>query len=112
MSRYCLTLDLKNDPALIDEYERWHKNMWPGIEKSIIDSGIISMEIYRFDTRMFMIIDADESFSFEKKASMDAANPKVQEWEAFVWKFQHALPGAKPGEKWVPMKKIYDLKKV
>jgi L-rhamnose mutarotase len=112
MIRYCLTLDLKADASLIAEYEQWHRNVSPDIEKSIFDSGVLSLEIYRYETRMFMVMEVDESFSFERKAAMDAANPKVQEWEKFTWKFQQALPGTQTGEKWVPMKKIYDLKKV
>lgn len=112
MIRYCLTVDLKNDASLIAEYERWHQNVWPEIEKSIFDAGVLGLEIYRHETRMFMVMEVDESFSFDRKASMDAANPKVQEWEELMWKFQQALPGSKPGEKWIPMKKIYDLKKV
>jgi len=42
---------------------------------------------------------------------MDAANPKVQEWEALMWKYQQPLPGTAPGEKWMLMDKIYHLKK-
>ena len=112
MIRYCLTLDLKEDESLIAEYERWHQKVWPEIQKSIFDAGVLSLEIYRHETRMCMIMEVDESFSFERKASMDAANAKVQEWEELMWKFQKALPGSKPGEKWIAMKKIYDLKKV
>lgn len=111
MKRYCLALDLKSDPKMIREYEQYHKNGSPEIEKSMLDSGIIDMEIYRVGTRMFMILEVDESFSFEKKSAMDAANPKVQEWETLMWTFQQPLPGSKPGEKWIPMDKIYRLKK-
>ena len=46
---------------------------------------------------------------FEKKAAMDAANPKVQEWENLMWKYQQALPSAKQGEKWILMNKIFEL---
>jgi L-rhamnose mutarotase len=111
MKRYCLALDLKNDPSLISEYEEWHRKVWPEIEKSILDSGIINLEIYRVDERMFMIMEADDSFTFEQKAAMDAANPKVQEWEMLMWRFQQAIPSSRPGEKWRVMEKIYDLKK-
>ena len=111
MNRYCLALDLKDDPKLIDEYERLHQQVRPEIEKSIVDAGVLSMEIYRVGTRMVMIMEVDDDFSFERKASMDAANPRVQEWENFVWKYQQALPGSNPGEKWIVMKKIFDLKK-
>lgn len=109
MKRYCLTVDLVNDPALITEYENWHKgeNPWPEINQSIRDAGILSMEIYRVGNRMCMIMDTDETFSFERKAAMDAANPKVQEWEQLMWKYQQPTPFGKDGEKWVLMHKIY-----
>lgn len=111
MKRYCLALDLKDDPALIAEYEHWHKseNAWPEIKKSIIDAGITGMEIYRTGNRLFMIMDTTDTFDFEQKAGMDAANPKVQEWEELMWKFQQPMTWAKPGEKWVLMDKIFQL---
>lgn len=109
MKRYCLALDLKDDPSLIAEYEKYHQQVWPEIIDSIKNSGIDVLDIYRTGNRLFMIIEANENFSFEKKAASDAANPKVQEWEELMWKFQQAMPGAKPGEKWVLMKKIFEL---
>jgi L-rhamnose mutarotase len=107
--RYCLALDLKNDPALIAEYEQHHERIWPDIAASIRESGIPEMEIYRIGNRLFMIMETDESFSFEAKGAADAANPTVQKWEALMWGYQQALPMAKPGEKWVLMKKIFQL---
>jgi L-rhamnose mutarotase len=107
--RYCLTLDLKNDPALIVEYKRHHKRIWPEITKSIRDAGVEDLEIYLFGTRMMMILEVNESFSFEKKAESDRNNPAVQEWETLMWKFQQALPQARPGEKWLLMERIFKL---
>ena len=109
MKRYCMALDLKDDPKLIEEYEQYHQNVWPENEKGILDSGVTNVEIYRVGNRMVMILDVDDSFTFERKAAMDASNPKVQEWEKLMWKFQQPLPGAKPGEKWLRMDKIYQL---
>ena len=56
-----------------------------------------------------MIMDTDDSFSMEAKSASDIQNPKVQEWEKLMWKYQQALPNAKPGEKWVLMEKIFGL---
>ena len=109
MDRYCLTLDLKNDASLIAEYEAWHQHVWPEIIESIRSSGIESMQIYRFSNRLFMIMEVNEEFSFEKKSAADAANQKVQEWENMLWKYQQAIPGVKEGEKWILMDKIFDL---
>jgi L-rhamnose mutarotase len=107
--RYCLTLDLKNDPNLIAEYKRYHEKIWPEISQSIKGSGIQDMEIYLLGTRMFMIMEVTEGFSFEAKADADRNNPKVQEWENLMWRFQQGLPGAKPGEKWLPMERVFKL---
>jgi L-rhamnose mutarotase len=107
--RFCLALDLKDDPELIAEYERFHEQVWPEIVDSIKSSGIEVMEIYRLGTRMFMIMEVNERFSSEAKAKADQENPKVAEWEDLMWKFQQALDGAKPGEKWLPMKRIFKL---
>ena len=107
--RFCFTLDLKNDPALIDEYKRYHQKLWPEITQSIKDSGIEDMEIHLLGTRMFMIMEVNDRFNFEAKAQADEKNPRVQEWENLMWKFQQSLPGARPGEKWLRMERIFKL---
>ncbi len=107
--RYCLTLDLKNDPKLIAEYKKYHEKIWPEITKSIQDSGIVDLEIYLLETRMFMIMEVNDKFSFEAKTKADESNPKVQEWEQLMWKFQQPLPQAKPGQKWMLMNRVFKL---
>jgi L-rhamnose mutarotase len=109
--RYCLTLDLKDDGKLIAEYKRYHEKIWPEITKSIKDSGIEDMEIYLLGTRMFMVMEVSEKFSFEAKAKADRENPKVREWEELMWRFQKPLVNAKPGEKWLLMERIFKLEK-
>ena len=109
MQRYCLALDLVDDEQLIKEYEVYHQNIWPEIKKSILDAGVDAMEIYRVGNRLFMIMEVKDTFSFEQKGLADAANEKVQQWEQLMWKYQQALPTAKPGEKWILMEKIFSL---
>ena len=111
MKHYCLALDLQDDPDLIAEYKRYHQKVWPEITKSIRDAGIEDMEIYLLGTRLFMIMEVNEKFSFEAKAKADRSNPKVREWEELMWKFQKPLPQAKPGEKWLLMERIFKLDK-
>lgn len=109
MKRYALTLDLKDDDRLIEEYEEYHKAIWPEIRESITSAGVEHMEIYRIATRLFMIMEVSDGFSFARKAELDESNPKVREWETLMWKYQAALPFAKPGEKWLLMDKIFEL---
>ena len=107
--RYCFALDLKDDPTLIAEYERYHERVWPEITRSIHDVGIEDMEIYRVGNRLFMVMEVSDDFSFAAKAAADETNPRVQEWEELMWQYQQPLPLAKPGEKWLRMERIFKL---
>jgi L-rhamnose mutarotase len=107
MTRHCLALDLRNDDRAISEYEEYHQRVWPEVLDSIRKSGIRSMEIYRVQNRLFMIMETDDGFSFESKAKLDEKNAKVRDWERLMWKYQQSLPGGNPGEKWRLMTKIF-----
>lgn len=109
MNRYCLTLDLKDDASLIAGYEAHHRAVWPQVLESINASGITGMQIYRYGTRLFMIMETSDDFSFDRKAAMDAGNAKVQEWEELMWNYQQPIKRALAGDKWVLMDKIFQL---
>ena len=110
LTRYCLALDLQDDPELIKGYDDWHQKVWPEIIDSIRSAGIVDMKIYRISTRLFMVMEVNDHFSFEAKEKSDNTNAKVQEWEKLMWNFQKPLPFAKPGEKWVLLNEIFSLK--
>lgn len=109
--RHCFSCDLKDDQALIATYKEYHRqgNVWPEIIDSIKKSGIVDMEIYLIGNRMFMIMEVDDTYDPELKSKSDSNNPKVQEWETLMWKFQQKLPWAKNDEKWMPLEKIFKL---
>jgi len=110
MKRYCLALDLVDDPQFIEQYKIHHQNVPPYIEESIRQAGIQVMDIYLTGNRLFMIMEVTDDFSFEKKSKMDAEDDQVQEWEQMMDRLQKALPWAKRGEKWVLMDSIFSLK--
>ena len=109
MKRYCLALDLKDEEQLIEQYENYHKNVSEKIIQSIREAGVEQLDIYRTGNRLMMIMEVADTFSFEKKTAMDAANKYVQEWETLMWQFQQALPWAKEGEKWILMAPVFKL---
>jgi L-rhamnose mutarotase len=111
MKRYCLTLDLKDDPSLIEKY-KWHhapENQWPEINATIRATGVVAMEIYLLGNRMCMVMETTDEFTFARMDEIYQQTPRTQEWEELMWGFQQPLPGAKPGEKWVLMEKIFEL---
>jgi L-rhamnose mutarotase len=109
MPRNCLTLDLKDDAEAIAEYKRYHVKIWPEVRDSLREAGIMEMEIYLAGTRLFMIMDVNDTFTLAAKAAADAANAKVQEWEAIMSKFQKPLPQSRPGQRWVVMERVFSL---
>lgn len=109
MPRHCLTVDLQDDATAIAEYKSYHVKIWPEVKQSLYDAGVVDMEIYLLGTRMFMILDVSDSFSFSAKAAADKANAKVQEWEAIMGKFQKPLPQSSAEWFWVPMERVFHL---
>lgn len=109
MQRHYYALDLKDDAAAIAEYERWHRPgvVWPDIITAIRASGIKEMEIFRTGNRLVMVVTmADDVLSPKRDADADA---RTKEWEQLMDRYQQRLPWAEPGQKWVPMRRIFSL---
>ncbi|MFL9924857.1 L-rhamnose mutarotase [Herbaspirillum lusitanum] len=108
--RYCLALDLKDEPELIAGYEQHHRRIWPEIATHLRAHGVLGMEIYRLGTRMTMLMETDDAvYDAAKMAQAVVDQPKVREWEELMWRFQAPTPWTPAGEKWTPMNKIFDL---
>jgi len=106
-----LTLDLREDPDLIEQYRAWHRpgGPPPAIIDALLATGITEMEIFLAGNRLVMMLLASKESSFEMLASLSSSNPEVQAWETLMWKFQKALPWAEDGAKWVAMDRIFAL---
>ena len=109
--QYCLTLNLKDDDALLREYEEYHKpgNVWPEVIDSIREAGILDMQIYRSGLQLIMVMTVSEAFSFEDKSLQDSLNPKVVEWEQLMERFQNKAEGV--DNKWQEVTNIFELSK-
>lgn len=113
VKRYCQTLDLVDDPELIEEYKHWHspEYNWPEIPKGIKAVGILEMEIYILGNRLFMIVETPEDFDWNTAFGKLATMERQAEWEEFVAKFQMVKPGQSSAEKWQLMDRIFCLPK-
>lgn len=109
--RYCKTLELEDNAALIEEYKKVHAMgaTWPEISQGMKKVGIIDMEIYIAGTRLFMIMDTEENFDHDSAMAKLAKLPRQAEWEAFVSKFQKTSSNATAKEKWQLLERIYEL---
>ena len=113
VKRFCQTLDLKDNPELIAEYRRRHSDgeAWPEIIDGIKDVGILEMEIYLVDTRLFMIVETALDFDWDTAMARLATLPRQQEWENYMSEFQVAAQGSSSDEKWRMMERIFYLYK-
>ena len=111
MRRLHFVLDLKDDPALIAEYEAWHQpeRIWPEIPQLLRAAGIKELEIFRRGNRLTMVMEVPEAFSPDQLARVHDTNERARAWEELMWRFQRPLPFAGAGEKWVPMSRIFSL---
>ena len=100
--RYCQTLDLKDDPALIAEYVECHSDAkrWQEVIDGIRTVGILEMEIYLIGTRLFMIVETATDFDWDTAFARLATLSRQAEWEEYVAIFQVSDPGVTSAEKW------------
>lgn len=110
--RLCLALDLKDDPALIAEYEHYHKSdvVWKEILEGNKAVGIISMDIYRTGNRLFMIMETVEDFDLKRDFARLGTLPRQKEWGELMLNFQQRISSAAPDEHWVLMSHIFSQK--
>ncbi|WP_372772075.1 L-rhamnose mutarotase [Mangrovibacterium sp.] len=109
--RYCKTLLLQNDPQLIEAYKEVHAKgqAWPEITQGMKDVGILDMEIYICENRLFMIMDTVADFDHNKAMTELGGKPRQSEWETYVSRFQRTSADASADEKWQLMERIYEM---
>lgn len=111
LKRYCKTMNLRNDQALIEAYKEAHAKgaAWPEITQGMKEVGIIDMEIYLYGTRLFMIMDTVADFDHDVAMAKLALKPRQSEWEAYMSQFQETLAEATADQKWQLMERIYKM---
>ena len=109
--RYVQTLELRDDPDMIEEYRKWHSEEyhWKEIRDGIKAVGILEMEIYILGTRLVMIVDTPEDFDWQTAMDKLATLPRQAEWEAFVARLQGCRADARSDEKWQMMERMFYL---
>lgn len=109
-ARYCFAIDLTDDKERQLEYRKHHERVWPEVEDSFRRAGIEAIELYISGNRLFMLLDVNDTFSFEKKNEIDSSDPVVRKWEELMGSYQLPLPWSAPGQKWVLMEKLYQFR--
>lgn len=112
VKRYCRTMKLREgDRKFIDDYRHAHSEgvIWQEIIDGIRQVGILEMEIYILDNRLFMIVETPLDFNWDEAMARLATLPRQQEWETFMSRFQDCSAEATADEKWQMMDRMFHL---
>jgi L-rhamnose mutarotase len=108
-NRAVLTIDLKNDPAIIEAYRTHHQHVWPEVVTSLQRAGIRRMDIYILDRRLVMILETDGRDFQQCMALHVASDPRVAEWETLMHSMQEPPPGGRHENWWAVMDPLFQL---
>jgi L-rhamnose mutarotase len=104
MERHGSVLRVK--PEKLEEYKRYHREIWPEILAMIKKCNIKNYSIYHKDCYLFSYF---EYHGHDFKADMErmAADPKTQEWWAIMKPMQQPLSTRSEGEWWAEMEEVF-----
>ena len=109
-SRHVFTLNLKDDPAIVDAYVRHHRSVWPEVQASLLRAGVERMDIYLLGRRLVMIVELPEGVDHRTAFRLHAASStRVAEWERLMTSLQEPAPDARAGEWWAVMEPVFHL---
>ena len=109
--RFVQVMDISDDPALMEEYRKWHSEAysWKEVRDGIREVGILEMEIYMSGNHLVMVVDTPLDWDWQTAMDRLATLPRQAEWEAFVAKFQNCDASARSDEKWKMAGRIFHL---
>jgi L-rhamnose mutarotase len=105
-----LSANLVKDEKLQSEYLDYHKTQfekWPELSKGFCNASFQQLVIYKNDRQLMLIISIPKGKSLDElNPKTTENNPKVEEWNALMKKYQEGIAGTKPDEVWVFFKPL------
>lgn len=110
VKHYAQTIDLKDDPQIVETYVAHHRAVWPEVERGLQATGIQRMRIWRLGRRLFMLMETADTFEPARDwPRYMASDPRIAEWQSLMESMQQPAPGAQAGEWWAEMELVYAL---
>lgn len=94
------------DPDQIDEYERVHREVWPGVLAQITGSGIQNYSIYRYGNLLFSYFEYTGD-DYEADMAAMAGDPTTQQWWAICEPMQRPVAECEAGEWWHALPEVF-----
>jgi hypothetical protein len=100
-----LSANLVKDEAMQKEYLNYHATQfekWPEVAKGFCNADFQQLRIFKNGRQLMLVISIPKGASLDElnpKTSLN--NPKVDQWNGLMKKYQEGIAGTKPGEVWV-----------
>jgi len=109
-SNIILTANLVEDEKLQNEYLNIHASQyekWPEVSKGFCNANFQQLLLFRNGRQLMLVISIPEGTSLDElNPKTTENNPRVDEWNTTMKKYQEGIEGTKPGEVWVLLKPI------
>ena len=105
-----LTANLVDDPKMQKEYVEYHKTQfekWPEIAKGFCNADFQQLQVFKNGRQLMLVISIPKGEDLDKlNPKTTENNPRVDDWNAIMKKYQTGIEDAKQGEVWNFLKKI------
>jgi len=106
MKRYGQVIRVK--PDKIEEYKKYHSDVWPEVLKMIKKCHIRNYSIFLKDDYLFAYFEYTGN-DFKADMDMMAADPSTQRWWDIMMPMQQPLTTRQEGEWWSDMEEVFHL---
>lgn len=108
--RCVFTVNLRDEPGIVDTYVRHHREVWPDVQASLRNAGVDEMDIYLLGHRLVMVVEMRDGIDYRTAFRAHAAStPRVAEWERLMQSLQTPAEEARAGEWWAVMEPVFHL---
>jgi L-rhamnose mutarotase len=105
-----LSANLVKDEKLQQEYLDYHATQfdkWPELSKGFCNADFQQLVIYKNGRQLMLIISIPKGASLDElNPKTTANNPRVDDWNALMKKYQEGIEGTKKDEVWVFFNKV------
>ena len=106
MKRFGQTLGVR--PECIEEYRRYHANIWPEIAEAIETAGIRNYSIFLLGERLFAYYEyVGPEQEYAKHMEALAQAPRMREWWDIMEPMQIPDREREKGSWWSTMKEVF-----
>ena len=109
MKSFAMTLNLKSESEVVEEYKRYHRAVWPEVLEGLRGIGVTKMKIYLRNHQLFMYLEAGDDFDPDRDFEKYTEDPRAREWDELMRGFQSPVAGAMPDVWWAEMEEVFDL---